>query len=339
MDRNMDRNHRIETLKLWGAAIKQKDWSTFYDAIQRSNPWFNVDSVELALSGVCRYLDPSKLDQWSQSYQLKTGNTGTVGLILAGNIPLVGIHDFICLVAAGNRAKIKLSSQDQILLPLLYQELVNIEPRIKEFFSFTNKISVGEIDAIISTGSDNTSRYIKFYYQDIPQIIRSNRTSVAVIKGDENSDQLTELGADMFSYFGKGCRNISKIWVPPSYDFTKYISNNRRFTKLLKNSKYNSNYNYQRALYRTQGMEYIDTGYSLFYQSKEVVSPLSVVFYDFYHNLDQLNAMISLEKEKTQCIASAEGWFGQSYPFGSLQKPDIWDYADNLDTMTFLLKL
>ncbi len=335
----MDWNHRIETLKLWGTAICHKDWSSFYDDIQKSNPWFTVQSIELALSGVCRYLNSSKLDRWSGSYHPNTGNTSTVGLIMAGNIPLVGIHDFICVVAAGYRVKIKMSSQDQVLLPLLYQELVNIEPRLEQFFAFTNNLPVGQIDAIVATGSDNTSRYIKYYYPGIPQIIRSNRTSLAVIKGDENSDQLSELGTDIFSYFGKGCRNVSKVWVPPRYDFTKFISENLRFSELLKHPRYGSNYNYQRALYRTQGKEYIDTGYSLFYRSQEVVSPLSVVFYDFYNNLDHLKTMISLEGEKIQCISSAEGWFGQSYPFGSLQKPDLWDYADNIDTMDFLLKL
>jgi hypothetical protein len=335
----MDWNHRIEMLKQWGAVIKQKDWSSVYDDIQRSNPWFTVQSIELGLSGVCRYLDPPKLDQWSESYHLKTSNSRTVGLILAGNIPLVGIHDFICLVAAGHGAKIKMSSQDLLLLPLLYQELVNIEPLMEGLFTFTDMVPVDEIDAIVATGSDNTSRYIKYYYQGVPQIVRSNRTSIAVIRGDESSCQLSKLGTDIFSYFGKGCRNISKVWVPPNYDFTKFISSNQRFVELLKHSKYQSNYSYQRALFSTQGKKFIDTGYSFFYQSKEIVSPLSVVFFDSYNNPDQLNEMMLLDGEKIQCIASANGWYDLSYPFGSLQKPDIWDYADNIDTMEFLLEL
>ncbi len=335
----MDWNYRIEILQKWGAVIKQKDWSESYHDVLRSNTWFTEQNIELALTGVCRYLDPDQLDRWYKSYHPKTRNTRTVGLILAGNIPLVGIHDFICLVAAGYRAKIKMSSQDHLLLPLLYHELVNIEPKVGEYFSFTNSVSVDEIDAIIATGSENTSRYIKYYYQGIPQIVRSNRTSVAVITGEESSDQLSALGADIFSYFGKGCRNVSKVWVPLQYDFTKFISSNRRFAYLLHHSKYRSNYNYQKALFSTQAKKFIDTGYSLFYQSTELVSPLSVVFFGFYKTLKQLDQMISQEGGKIQCIASSEGWYEQSFPFGNLQKPDIWDYADNVDTMKFLLNL
>jgi len=335
----MDWNSRIEILKRWGTVLRHKNWSGIYDDIQRSNPWFTRQDIEMSLIGVCKYLDPLKLNQWSKAYTPNTSSTRTVGLILAGNIPLVGIHDFICLIAVGIRAKIKMSSQDSILLPFLFQELLNIEPRIRGLFTFVDGFSVGEIDAIIATGSDNTSRYIKFHYPGVPQIIRNNRTSIAVIRGDENSDQLLALGTDIFSHFGKGCRNVSKVWIPPDYDFSRLISSNRRFSEMLQHPKYKSNYTYQRALCNTQGKKIIDTGYSLFYQSQALVSPLSVVFYEVYTSRKQLAEAISRAGISVQCIASVDGWFDQSLPFGTLQKPDLWDYADNIDTMEFLLKL
>jgi hypothetical protein len=335
----MESSHRIEILKQWGASINRKDWSAYYHDIQHSNPWFTIPDVEMALSGVCKYLESANLDKWVGAYELEYSINKVVGLILAGNIPLVGFHDFVCIIASGYQAKIKLSTLDQVLLPLLFEELLKLEPEFEKQIQFKEKIFPTEIEAIIATGSDNTSRYLQYHYRDVPRIIRKNRSSIGIIRGDENHHQLINLWADMFSYFGKGCRNVSKILVPKHYDFSELISKRQSFRNLLKHKKYRSNYNYRKALYSTEGIDFTDAGYYLLCQDPGIVSPLSVVFYDYYDDLVHLEQLVGLSKEKIQCISSAEGWFPQSYPFGDLQKPNLWDYSDGVDTMDFLIKL
>jgi len=335
----MELSHRIEILKQWGTTIKRRDWSVFYADIQYSNPWFTIPDVEMALSGVCRYLESANLSKWAASYELEHSITKVVGLILAGNIPLVGIHDFICIIASGYEAKIKLSTLDQVLLPLLFKELIKLEPEFEKRIQFKEKILAAEIEAIIATGSDNTSRYLQYNYQNVPQIIRKNRSSIGIIKGDENEQQLIDLGTDIFSYFGKGCRNVSKLLVPKHYDFTEFVSKSQNYRNLLQHHKYRSNYKYGKALYYTEGKDFTDAGYYLLCRDQGMVSPLSVVFYDYYDNQVHLEQLVALSEEKIQCISSAEGWYPQSHAFGDLQKPDLWDYADGIDTMEFLISL
>ena len=336
----MESNYRKLLLKQWGRVIERKDWSEFYPAIESSNPWFTIPAIELALSGVCRYLSGSNIDKWTNTYNLpKTSNRSIVGLIMAGNLPLVGIHDLICLIMAGCKAMIKMSSQDQVLLPLLFEELLRLEPDFEKLITFTSDISPSELDAIITTGSDNTAKYIQHYYAGVPQIIRSNRTSLAIIRGDESGIQLANLGTDIFSYYGRGCRNVSKIMVPPGYDFDEFVSNNQTLNHLKNHKNYSNNYHYQKALFNTKNSEYFDTGFCLLSRNQQLVSPLAVVYYDYYENPDQLSNIISLSSNKIQAIASADGWFNSSYNFGQLQLPDLWDYSDNIDTMNFLLEL
>lgn len=293
----------------------------------------------MALSGVCRYLEDASLDKWATTYKLEHSRNKVVGLILAGNIPLVGIHDFICIIASGYQAKIKLSNLDQILLPILFQQLLNIEPEFEKQVQFKEKILPTEIDALIATGGDNTSRYLQFHYRDVARIIRKNRSSIGIIRGEENEYQFKYLVADIFSYFGKGCRNVSKLLVPKHYDFTEFISKSQDYRSLLKHKKYRRNYKYSKALYYTGRKDFTDAGYYLLCRDQGIVSPLSIVFYDYYNDQDHLKQIVGLSKEKIQCISSAEGWFPQSYPFGDLQKPSLWDYSDGIDTMEFLIKL
>jgi hypothetical protein len=288
---------------------------------------------------VRKYLDAPNLDQWFDQYPERTGKPKNIGLIMAGNLPLVGLHDLICVFASGHNATVKLSSQDIVLIPLLCNIMISKNFEIQSKIVFVEDLDDSRIDGLIATGSDNTSRYIKYKFSEIPQIIRSNRSSVAILTGNETSQQLSKLGDDMLIYFGRGCRNVSKVYVPEQYRFDEFINSNRRFNSLNRHSKYFNNYLYQKALFSTREIDFIDTGYLLITRHHSVVAPLSVVYFETYKDTEHLNYLITQNSQKTQCIASAEQWYQGSYDFGSLQFPDLWDYADNIDTMQFLLDI
>ncbi|GJM29748.1 MAG: acyl-CoA reductase [Cyclobacteriaceae bacterium] len=332
-------NKRVEILAHWGEIIRSKDWSQLYQSILKSNPWFTKESVNLALSGLNRYLELENLTRWSSAYRLAGRGPKVVGMVMAGNIPLVGIHDLLCCYLSGHHAVVKTSSQDNILVHELWKELAKLDPQVEQQIRFVSKILPKKIDAIIVTGSDNTSRYFKYQFQGIPCIFRSNRTSVAVISGNESNKELESLGQDIYSYFGRGCRNVSKLMVPEGYHFDLLISSQDKYRYLLKTSKYFDNYCYQKALNTVRGDDFLDTGFSLFLENPTLTSPLSVIHYQPYQKLEKLTSLLSENHQKIQCVASAGGWFKPSYLFGSLQQPDLWDYADNLDTMEFLLGL
>ena len=295
--------------------------------------------MSMSLGALDRFLDPMNLKKWVNKYSEVPKSSKHVGLIMAGNIPLVGFHDLLCIYTTGHQAVIKLSHQDQVLLPALYQDLVTLDPSAQSSIVFTTKVRPSSVEAIIATGSDNTSRYIRYYYQDVPGIIRSNRTSVGILTGKESDEQLSALGIDIFSYFGKGCRNISKLYVPEGYSFDAFTACNQKYTRLAKHPKYANNYLYQRALMTTLGIDFKDTGFSLLSPQSTLVSPLSVIHFETYRNMDQLKRRLDDDKSKIQCTASADGWYPGSLSFGSLQYPELWDYADNVDTMEFLVNL
>ena len=335
----MEWNQRVESLVKWGEQIKAKDWQPHYPKIEQFNPWFTEENVRLALSGLLRYLDHNNLTRFVEKYQNHQQASKTIGIIMAGNIPLVGVQDLICCYLAGHRVLIKPSSQDTLLLNLLLGQWFTADPKADQSMNLVSDLKATDIDALIATGSDNTNRYFKFNFQLLPGILRSNRTSIAVVRGNENFHQLQALGHDIYSYFGRGCRNVSKIMVPNGYDIRQLIEPHDAFRSLLNNKKYLNNYRYQKAIHLAQNLEHLDTGYSLLVQNETIGSPLSVLYFEFYHNQKHLKQLLDLHSEKTQCVASADGWYQNSYSFGSLQSPDLWDYADGIDTMAFLMKL
>ena len=334
----MVQDNRISELKAWAAEIRSIDFKPYLSSIEESNPWFTADNIDLAIAGTLRYLKEDHLDQWMLQYLNNLTAPKIIGVIMAGNLPLVGIHDFICVFASGHQIKIKLSHQDQLLLPLLLDKLAP-EYHQKGTIQIVQELHPNEIDAIIATGSDNTTRYIKYNFGSIPSIIRGNRSSIAILDGTETEEQLSALGNDVFTYFGRGCRNVSKLMVPVDYDLDKFCSSNRRFQELITHQKYCNNYRHQKALFTTAKKDFIDAGYTLFARDVSVVSPLGVIHYQEFKDLDQLDDLISIQQDKIQCIASAEQWYQNSLDFGTLQEPDLWDYSDNLDTMKFLCNL
>lgn len=333
----MNLNERITAFEKLGRVLQtidETELDTLLSNVRNQNPWFTEDQVKTALSGITKFLAKSTLQQWTLGYDLPGNNTKTIGVAMAGNIPLVGFHDFLCVLIAGYHLKAKLSSQDNLLLPWIAQHLITIEPRFSEFISFEERLN--GVSVMIATGSDNTARYFEYYFRSIPHIIRKNRSSCAVILGEESAHELKTLGKDVFSYFGLGCRNVSKIFVPEGYDFKPMLDQWNDYQDIIHHNKYCNNYDYQKSILLVNRIPFLDTGFLLLTESHQLVSPIAMVYYEAYVDQEDLRQKLEIQKEKIQCIVSANGWFNRSIPFGMAQFPEVWDYADGVDTLRFL---
>lgn len=334
----MEISRRVNAFLRLRDSIEKLDNEAMNELIQKANyynPWFTEENIKLSLKGVINYLDEGKLKEWLANYNHKNSvSPKKVGVIMAGNIPLVGFHDFLCVLLSGHSVKVKLSSQDEKLLPFLSEKLCAIDNGLENAIEFAEKLQ--DIDAMIATGSNNTARYFNYYFRDIPHIIRKNRTSVAVLNGNENHEDLQKLGYDFFQYFGLGCRNVSKVYIPENYDITLLLDAIMDWQYLAEHHKYINNYNYNRAIYAMEKIPHLDTGFALFNENESLVSPTSVIYYEKYSDPEALQKQLQRHKDSIQCVVSNNCWYRDSIDFGTAQMPDIWDYSDNVDTMAFL---
>ncbi len=312
----------------------------FKDLLQLSqshNGWFTPEQVYFAVDSWAQALTETNLNQWLSKYDLKEFQPKTVGLILAGNIPLVGFHDFLSVLISGHKALVKLSSNDQHLIEFLANYLISVEPKLSEYIKFTDG-KMENFDAVIATGSNNTARYFEFYFKDKPSIIRKNRNSVAVLNGKETQENLIGLGEDIFRYFGLGCRNVSKLFVPKDYKFDAFFKAIYEYKDVIFYEKYSNNYDYNKAVFLMSNFKLLDNEFLTLKEDASYASPISSVFYEFYENLEDLNSRLQNESGQIQCIVS-NNLTPDSIPFGQTQKPELWDYADNVDTLQFLMSL
>lgn len=298
------------------------------------NNWFTPVSVAHALTSVAQSLSQEALEQFTAGKNLSPSEPKTVGLVMAGNIPMVGFHDLLSVLLAGHKAMIKLSSQDTALMVFLINSIKEIEPAFAERIQVIERLQ--GMDATIATGSDNSARYFKHYFAKNPHIIRQNRTSVAVIRGDESAESIKALGNDIFLYYGLGCRNVSKIYVPEGYDFIPFIDALMSYEPVLDHHKYRNNYDYNKSIYLVNREPHLDSGFFMMRESEELVSPISVIFYETYANPAELDLKLAINKDKIQCTVSEHGWYEGSIAFGAAQQPALWDYADGVDTLEFL---
>jgi hypothetical protein len=250
---------------------------------------------------------------------------------------LVGFHDFISVLLSGHKVLVKTSSNDQHLLPFLAKYLISIEPKLVNYITFVEGKLEG-FDAVIATGSNNTARYFEFYFKDKPSIIRKSRNSVAVLNGQESKEQMIALGEDVFRYFGLGCRNVSKIFVPKDYNFDAFFGGMFPYQDVIKYEKYINNYDYNKAVFLMSNFNLLDNEFLIIKEDSSYASPISSVFYEFYENLDDIKLRLQAENEQIQCIVSND-LIENSVAFGQTQKPNLWDYADNVDTIKFLITL
>ncbi len=307
---------------------------------QYHNAWFTTESVLQAVTAIGKMLNNADLQTWLNKYNLDGATSGKrVGLILAGNIPLVGFHDVLCVLASGNLALIKASSQDARLIKAVLQKLIAIDDSFADKFSFVERLA--DFDAIIATGSNNSSRYFDYYFGKVPNIIRKNRNSIALLTGTETAEQLSELGKDIFEFYGLGCRNVSKLLVPKDYNFNFFFESIEHYKGIIHHHKYNNNYDYNKSIYLVNGVKHLDNGFLMVTEDDRMASPLSVVYFSYYADLASAQKTLQEQSENIQCIVTTApiDAGNQLVPFGQSQQPALWDYADGIDTMDFLANL
>lgn len=298
------------------------------------NGWFTRENVLFSLEQWSKALTEDNLTSWVAGYDLDNLTPKSVAIIMAGNIPLVGFHDFISVLISGHRVVVKQSSNDQKLLPVITRFLFSIEPEYKDRIRFTNG-KLENFDAVIATGSNNTARYFEYYFAGKPSIIRKNRNSVAILSGKESKAELEALGEDIFRYFGLGCRNVSKLYVPEAYDFDAFYKAQAPWEKLLDHAKYANNYDYNKAVYLMSEFKFLDNGFLILKEDDGFGSPIATLFYETYPDEDSLRATLEKNSENLQClVAGGNSW--TTVKFGETQHPGLKDYADNVDTLRFL---
>ncbi len=331
----MDLKARVDILDRLGNYILQNgaEWQAFKEKASIENPWFIPEFVELATNSIAKeFLQKRKLESWAQQYQVpsRQEQPKKVGIVMAGNIPLVGFHDFLSTFISGHKLMIKLSTKDQVLLKHLAGKLIEWQPEVKEFVTFSELLKGS--DAFLATGSNNSARYFDYYFGKYPHIIRRNRTSVAILTGKETDRQLEKLADDSYQYFGLGCRNVTKIYVPKNYDFARLLDVFKKYNYLINHNKYKNNYDYQLAILLLNKQYYMTNGSILLAENKSPFSPISQLHYEFYEEKPDLT--IPEVKEQVQCIIGRNG-----IEFGLAQQPGLCDYADGADTLKFLLTL
>ncbi|WP_394748708.1 acyl-CoA reductase [Spongiimicrobium salis] len=303
---------------------------------KHQNGWFTTAQVVFSIQEWANVLKAEKLNAWLNAYSLVEKPPKTVALIMAGNIPLVGFHDFLCVLLSGNHVLVKLSSNDTLLIPFISHYLCHIMPSLKDSILFSEG-QLENFDAVIATGSNNTSRYFEHYFGKKPHIIRKNRNSVAVLQGTETKEQLEALSKDIFCYYGLGCRSVSKLFVPKEYDFDAFFQAMYPHHPIINQIKYANNYDYNKAVYLMSEFDILDNGFLMIKEDKSYASPIATVFYETYDSLEALQLRLKNDKDQLQCIVS-HGFTDKEVDFGQTQHPKLNDYADEVDTMEFLLK-
>jgi hypothetical protein len=327
-------NQQIQSANVLHNDLYFEKFKDLLELSQSHNGWFTPEQVYFAVQSWANALTEENLNQWLSNYDLSKVKPKTVGLILAGNIPLVGFHDFLSVLISGHKALIKLSSNDQHLLQFLAKYLISVDPRLSGHIIFTDG-KLENFDAIIATGSNNTARYFEFYFKDKPNIIRKNRNSVAVLNGKESHEELVNLGEDIFRYFGLGCRNVSKIFVPKDYSFEAFFKAIYEYRDVIFYEKYSNNYDYNKAVFLMSNFKLLDNEFLTLKEDSSYASPISSVFYEAYNDISDLQKRLEKDAGQIQCIVS-NNVIPDSIPFGKTQKPELWDYADNVDTIAFL---
>jgi len=304
---------------------------------EQYNGWFTKENIHFAINSWAEALKEDSLENWLSAYKFDEVSPKTVAIIMAGNIPLVGFHDFLSVLITGHNVIVKQSSKDKQLLPFLVKYLEYVEPQFKGKISFTEERVIG-YDAIIATGSDNTARYFEYYFKNKPHIIRKNRNSVAILTGNETDAQLHLLGEDIFRYFGLGCRNVSKLFVPKDYIFDKLFEAVYDWHPLMDIHKYANNYDYNKAVYLMSEFNFLDNGFFMLKEDESYSSPIATCFFEYYENPEALKSKLQADADKIQCVVT-NGFYENEIAFGQTQSPHLWDYADGVDTVSFLLKI
>ncbi len=362
----LHKNHKVDTTKRISAFAKlgeclrhsakgetapadlNSEQSKAYESLQdlipglaRQNAWFTEKNVLHMILALGQSLQEEEIINWLNNYpqlQSKKSEPRTIAVIMAGNVPAVGFHDFCSVLISGHKLLAKLSSDDDQLIPAIAHLLVAIEPGFKNHITFTtDKLSA--FDAVIATGSNNSSRYFDYYFSKYPHIIRKNRNGVALLSGNESKAELSHLAEDIFMYFGLGCRNISKIYLPANYTISDLLDVLSEHVYLNENSKYFNNYEYNKAIFLVNGRPHFDAGNLLLVEDASLASPVSTLHFEYYTDPKELSKGIEAQQDEIQCVVGDSALYTGAIPFGKSQQPALTDYADGVDTLNFLLAL
>ena len=327
------RNHGLKNpWPGFASGVTEDEFLTVELAIERQvhhNGWFTEETVRTSMLNLGNWLTRVQLSNWTSLYSY-TEKPKVVAVIMAGNIPLVGFHDFLCVLLSGNKLQCKLSSEDNKLLPLLSNYLFQFAPELKEFISFSDR-NLSGFDAIIATGSNNSLVNFESYFAKYPHLFRHNRTSIAVLDGTETKEELKALGEDILNYFGRGCRNVTHLLIPENYDLNRFFEAIVDLGALINNKKYGNNYDYNKTIHLLNLESFLDNNFLLLKESDNLFSPLAMLHYHIYTSQQEIDLYLQLHQESIQCVV------GHKYlPFGTAQCPSLSDYADNVDTMAWL---
>jgi len=304
---------------------------------EEHNGWFTKENLVFAINSWAKALTLINIETWLKPYQLQVKTPKQVAIIMAGNIPLVGFHDFISVLITGHNVLVKQSSNDKHLLPYLAKYLEYLEPEFKGKITFTEG-KIKNFDAVIATGSNNTARYFEYYFKGKPSIIRNTRNSIAVLSGLESETDLKNLSEDIFRYYGLGCRNVSKLFVPKDYNFNTFFESIYHWHPIIEKAKYANNYDYNKAVYLMSEFDMLENGFLMIKEDLSYASPIATVFYEYYDNYEELTTRLDADNAYIQCIVS-NGFSKNEITFGATQKPKLWDYADGIDSIKFLLEI
>ena len=329
---NITKNDIVEANDLFFEGFKHQ-----IKLAKEHNGWFTEKNIMFGVESWSSALTDKNIYRWIKPYKFNQNEPKTVAIVMAGNIPLVGFHDFLSVLISGHNVLVKQSSNDKHLLPFLAKYLEIIEPKFKEKIKFTEGKLEG-FDAVIATGSDNTSRYFEYYFKNKPSIIRKNRNSVAILSGHESKAQLENLSNDIFRYYGLGCRSVSKLFVPKDYNFDSFFNAIYKWHPIINEAKYANNYDYNKAVYLMSEFDMLENGFMMIKEDKSYASPIATLFYEYYHSKEELQLKLKSESEKIQCIVASD-FAKNEIAFGETQNPQLWDYADDVDTVEFLLEI
>ena len=327
--RNIGENKPWESFDIGITASEYDEFNALMGTLKHHNGWFTEEMIRKAIGNLGESLNKENLEQWCDQYTFSK-KPKTIAVIMAGNIPLVGFHDFLCVLLSGNRIMAKMSSEDDKLLPVLAEFLICFYPEVKDFISFSDRNMKG-FDAVIATGSNSSFLHFEQYFSKYPHIFRKNRTSIAILDGTESESQLKALGDDIFDFFGRGCRSVSHLLLPRSFEINKVFEHIVHQGAVINNKKYGNNYDYNKAVHLMNQEKLLDNNFVLLKETTLLSSPLGMLYYHFYDDVDEINSYCEEHKDSIQCRVGAGG-----LPFGTAQSPKLNDYADNVDTMQWL---
>jgi len=335
----MNLENRISAFVELGEQLStHKFTDEFYNKVESNNPWFVKENIIFAVQELSELLTKEKLTSWLSKYPDLNNNKEIkkVAVITAGNIPLVGFHDFLSVLISGNAILVKLSGKDNFLLKEIANLLIEIEPKFAGRIEFSDAIIKG-FDAIITTGSNNSAKHFNYYFEKYPHIIRQNRNSVALLSGDESEERLFALADDIFKYFGLGCRNVSKLFIPQDMEIGRIFESFNNYAHYLNHNKYANNYDYNRSIYLMNNIKFLDNGFAILREDESYASPISVIYYQRYTDVNVVKQELEANSDIIQIVVSDMS--EKFIKFGKAQKPDLNDYADNVDTIMFLTGL